>query len=74
MNDTPDIPTNKRNIWIRGLFMLMLTLAYLVSGSVLCFVAVIQLLIVLLNDRPNTRLVSFGRGRGRYLKQIVDSP
>ena len=72
MNDTPDIPTNKRNIWIRGLFMLLMTLAYQVSGTVLCFVAVIQFLIVLLNDRPNTRLVSFGRCMGRYLKQTVN--
>lgn len=72
MNDTPDIPTNKRNIWMRGLFMLLMALAYQVSGTVVCIVTVIQFLIMLLNDTPNARLVSFGRSMGRYLKQIVD--
>jgi len=72
MNDTPDIPTIKRNIWIRGLFMLLMALAFQVSGTVVCFVTVIQFLIMLLNGTPNARLVSFGRSMGRYLKQIVD--
>jgi len=72
MNDTPDIPTNNRNIWIRGLFMLLMALAFHVSGTVVCFVTVIQFLIMLLNGTPNARLVLFGRSMGRYLKQIVD--
>ena len=36
------------------------------------FVTVIQFLIMLLNDTPNARLVSFGRSMGRYLNQIVN--
>jgi hypothetical protein len=72
MNDTPDIPTIKRNIWIRGLFMLLMALAFQVSATVVCFVTVVQFLIMLLNGTPNARLVSFGRSMGRYLKQIVD--
>lgn len=72
MNDTPEVPTNPRNIWIRALFMLLMALAYQVSGTVLCIVTVIQFLIMLLNDRPNARLVSFGRSMGRYLQQIVN--
>jgi len=72
MNDTSDIPTINRNIWMRGLFMLLLVLAYHVSGTVIFFVTVIQFLIMLLNNKPNARLVSFGRSMGRYLQQIVD--
>jgi len=72
MNDTPDIPTINRNIWIRGLFMLLFVLAYHVSGTVIFFVTVIQFLIKLLNNKPNARLVSFGRSMGRYLRQIVN--
>lgn len=72
MNDTPDVPTINRNIWIRGLFMLLMALAFQVSGTVVCFVTVIQFLIMLLNGTPNARLVSFGRSMGRYLQQIVD--
>jgi nucleoside recognition membrane protein YjiH len=72
MNDTPDIPTINRNIWVRGLFMLLMVLAFQVSGTVVCFVTAIQFLIMLLNGTPNARLVSFGRSLGRYLGQIVD--
>ena len=72
MNDTPDIPTIKRNIWIRGLFMLLIALAYHVSGTVMLIVTVIQFVIMLLNDTPNARLVSFGLSLGRYLQQIVN--
>ena len=72
MNDTPDTPATRRNIWLRALFMLLMALAYHVAATVLGFVTVIQFLIVLMNDRPNDRLVSFGRGIGRYLQQLAN--
>jgi len=72
MNENSDTPTNKRNIWIRGLFMLLMALAYHVSGTVMFIVTVFQFVMVLLNDTPNTRLVSFGRSMGRYFLQIVN--
>lgn len=72
MNDTPDTPIDRRNIWVRGLLMLLMALAFQVSGTVLCFVTVIQSLIMLLNDRPNARLVAFGRSMGRYFQQTVN--
>jgi len=72
MNENSVTPTDKRNIWIRGLFMLLMFLALHVCGTVLSIVTVIQFVMVLLNDTPNTRLVSFGRSLGRYLQQIAD--
>ena len=72
MTENSDAPGNKRNIWIRGLFMLLMAIAFQVCGTVLCFVAVIQFVITLLNDTPNVRLVSFGRSLGSYLRQIVN--
>lgn len=72
MNDTPDLPVDRRNIWIRGLLMLLMALAYQVSGTVLCIVTVIQFLMMLLSGQPNFRLISFGRSLGRYLQQIVN--
>ena len=72
MNDTPDTPVSRRNIWIRGLFMLLMALAYQLTGTVVCIVTVIHFLIMLMNDTPNARLVSFGRSMGRYLQQIVN--
>jgi hypothetical protein len=72
MNENADAQGNKRNIWIRGLFMLLMAIAFHVCATVLGFVTVIQFVIVLLSDTPNTRLVSFGRSLGSYLRQIVN--
>ena len=72
MNENSDTPTDRRNIWIRGLFMLLMALAYHVIGTVILVVVVIQFVMMLFNDKPNARLVSFGRNMGRYLQQIVN--
>ena len=71
MTENHDAPADKRNIWIRGLFMLLMGLAFHVCVTVLCVVAVIQFVMTLLNGTPNMRLISFGRGLGNYLRQIV---
>jgi len=60
-----------RSLWMRALFMLLMMLAYQVSVTLLFILAVIQFLIVLLNDVPNARLTHFGRCVGTYLKQVV---
>jgi hypothetical protein len=72
MNENSESPTNKRNIWIRGLFMLLMALAYHVSGTVMFAVSLIQFLIVLVNGEPNARMASFGRSLARYYRQIVN--
>lgn len=72
MIESTDIQGNKRNVWIRALFMLLMGFALQVSGTVLCLVTVIQFLLVLLTDSPNIRLISFGRSMGSYLRQIVN--
>ncbi|MBI5891009.1 MAG: DUF4389 domain-containing protein [Nitrosomonadales bacterium] len=72
MTEHAEVPHNKRNIWIRGLFMLLMGLAFHVCATVLGFVVVIQFAMALLNDAPNARLVSFGRSMGNYLRQIVN--
>jgi Domain of unknown function (DUF4389) len=72
MNENSDTTTNKRNIWIRGLFMLLMALAYQVCGTLMFIVTVIQFVMMLLNDTPNAHLVSFGRSLGRYIQQIVN--
>lgn len=72
MNDIRDASGNKRNIWVRGLFMLLMGFVLHVSGTVLFFVAVLQFLIVLLNGTPNARLAGFSRGIGIFFRQIVE--
>ncbi|MDH2916036.1 MAG: DUF4389 domain-containing protein [Gallionella sp.] len=65
-------PEHKHNLLARGLFMLLMALAFNVCGTVLCIVVVIQFVVMLLNGTPNPRLVSFGRSLGNYLRQIVN--
>ena len=60
-----------RKLWMRALFMLLMMLAYQLSVTLLFILAVIQFLIVLLNDSPNVRLMDFGCSVGTYLKQVV---
>lgn len=71
MKDISDSPDNRRNIWIRGLFMLLMGVAFQVCGTILGVVSVIQFVIVLLNDDANPRLAAFGRSMGIYFRQIV---
>lgn len=60
-----------RNIWLRGLFMLLMALAYQLSGTLLFFVTLAQFVFVLLTGTPNAQLIIFGRSLGSYLRQIV---
>jgi uncharacterized protein YpmS len=71
MTENSDATKNKRNIWIRGFFMLLMVFAFQVTATVIFVVTVIQFVLMLLNDTPNARLVSFGHSLGRYLQQIV---
>lgn len=70
MNDTSPTPDEKQNIWLRGLFMLLMLLALHLCVTVLGVVTVIQFLIALLGGAPNERLMAFGRNLGSYLRQI----
>lgn len=72
MSEILEVSTNRRNIWIRGLFMLLMALVLHAAGTVMFIVAVLQFLLGLMNDKPNERLVSFGRSLARYFQQIVN--
>jgi len=71
MTENTGVTTGKRKIWVRGFFMLLMTLAYQVTGTILFVVTVVQFVLTLLNDTPNDRLVAFGSSLGRYLQQTA---
>ncbi len=71
MNDLSDMSGNRRNIWLRGFYMLLMALAFHVCVTVLGVVAVIQFVVTLLSGSPNVQLVTLGRGMGNYLRQIA---
>ncbi len=58
-----------RSIWMRGLLMILLAMTYQLASALLCFVAIIQFVLALVNNTPNPRLMSFGRSLGRYQSQ-----
>ena len=69
---TPAISSGKRNIWVRGLLMLLMSIAFHISGMLLALGAIVQFVLAVLSDGPNARLLAFGRSLGRYLGQIAD--
>lgn len=71
MNEVSQPSGDKRNIWLRGLFMLLMFLVLHVCGTVLVVVAVVQFVIALGNGTPNERLVVLGRNLASYVRQIV---
>lgn len=71
MNEVSQTSGGKRNIWLRGLLMLLMLLVLHACGTVLVVVAVIQFVIALVNGEPNERLVVFGRNLAGYFRQIV---
>lgn len=64
-------PASKRQLWVRGLYMVAMAVLWHVSEAVLFVVAVIQFIVALVNGGPNDRLVSFGRSLSRYVQQIA---
>jgi hypothetical protein len=61
----------QRNIWMRGLLMLLMGICHQLAGTLMFFVALIQFLLTLLSDASNPRLRSFGRTLGLYQAQIA---
>lgn len=71
MSQEPITTNNRHNIWVRGLFMLLMGCAYQLSGTLLFIIAIFQFVTTLLTSTPNARLLSFGRSLGLYIRQIV---
>ncbi len=60
-----------RDVWIRGLYMLLFAFIYGVAELVVVTLVIIQFLIRLLTGDTNDRLLAFGRGLSRYIYQIL---
>ena len=71
MTDTSATAKGKRSIWLRGLLMILMAIAVQISGTLLAIGAIIQFVLALLGDTPNSRLVVFGQSLGLYLSQIA---
>ncbi len=72
MDQHPVEPVLKRSLWSRLLLMILVAIAYSLSGTVLFIVAIIQIGFALFTDAPNPHLISFSRSLGLYFQQIVN--
>ncbi|NMM12781.1 MAG: DUF4389 domain-containing protein [Rhodoferax sp.] len=72
MSEFPAETKTERNIWLRGLLMILMALAYQLASTLLFCVAIIQFVLMLVSDAPNTRLSALGRSLGRYQGQIAN--
>ena len=71
MTDTPGMTNGKRSIWLRALFMVVMAIAFHISATLLALAALIQFVLALISETPNTRLIAFGQSLGLYLSQIA---
>ncbi len=55
------------NVWLRGLYMLLLALAFGVAQSLLLLTAIAQFLWLLFTGEANRQLVGFGGSLSRWL-------
>lgn len=72
MNQDATTSLEKRNIWLRGLLMILMGLAHQLAGTVLFCTALLQFIFTLASDAPNPRLAAFGQSLGRFQSQVAD--
>jgi hypothetical protein len=61
----------RRSIWLRLVFMIVLSMAYGVAELVTLAVVVFQFIASLFTGKPNDRLARFGLNLARYFQQIT---
>lgn len=60
-----------RNVWLRGLFMLLFVFLMGVAKFVMLVVVVLQFLLVLLTGKVNDNLLQFGKSLSVYQYQVM---
>ena len=68
----PEFASKPRKIWVRGLLMVVMALAFQLASTLLGVLAVVQFVLTLVSDTPNARLRTFGQHLGQYLRQIAE--
>ncbi len=71
MSDNIKENVKRRSIWLRLVYMIVLSVAFNVAELVTFAVVAFQFLASLFSGQPNDRLASFGRNLARYLQQIT---
>ncbi len=70
MSASPDASPAPRVWWVRGLYMLLMALAFQLATSVLLVVALVQWVLFAATDSAQPRLARFGQSLALYLAQV----
>lgn len=71
MNDTSNKPYKNKNVWRRGLMMLIFAFCLGIAKFVMGAVVIFQFLNVLFTGQTNGNLLIFGQQLSRYQYQIM---
>jgi hypothetical protein len=66
----PDAKPTMRDVWMRGLFMLILIIGFAVGQSLLNLLALVQFLWLLFAREPNEFLARFGNSLAIWLAEV----
>ena len=64
-------PRKTRDVWIRGLMMLLLLIAFGIAQGLVWLVAIVQFLWLLITGKENEFLVRFGASLAKWLSETV---
>ncbi len=71
MESQSPAPTEPREVWKRGLFMLLFVIAFGVGQTILNVLALVQFLWLLFTREPNNPLVRFGNSLAIWLADVA---
>jgi Domain of unknown function (DUF4389) len=60
-----------RPVWMRGLFMLLLLIAFGIAQGLLWLLAIVQFLWLIFSGEANTNLASFGKSLSLWLAETA---
>ena len=60
-----------KEMWVRGLFMLLFIVVYSVSKFLIVGIMLLQFVTVMVTKKPNEQILKFSQGLGVYIYQIV---
>ncbi len=60
------------NVWMRGLWMIILAILFGIGEAVLAISAVIQFIWMVFNKTRNQTIVNFGKDLGAWLRQVAE--
>ena len=69
-NRAPEDRPTTRDVWMRGLFMLLLMIGFWVGQTLLNLLAVVQFLWLLFAHEPNQFLARFGSSLSAWLSEV----